>query len=949
MPVTADRASFASYAQFPAELDRDWLGRVCHLSGADLAVIRRRTDPVTQLGYATQLVTVRAIGTFQPDPAAVPEPVVAAVARQLGIDDPGVLAGYRDMPVRWRHTAEIRDRYGYRDFAAQPGRFAFTVWLYRQAWADEVASAVLFRAAHRQLLARRILLPGHSVLMRLVATVRERATHRVHSRLARAAGPELRAQLEKLLLVPEGQRRSELDLLRRPPFTPTITGLVRALDRLDRIRGIGAGELDLSGVPPARIVALARYADQAWATQLADLGARAADRHLDRLHPRARRQRPRRCDRHLRRRLRATCNAPRPTVARNVAPENSATTTRPSPRCTRACACCWMPSTTRPPWRRCWRASAPTATGIEANMGTVANLMRPPGDPFHERLVATYPQLRRFLPRLIEALDLEGIASARPVLEACHALGDWLADKPRTTRRPAGEVPLEVITPSWQPHVHDRDTGTVDRAGYTCCVLDQLRTRLRRRDIYAPGSTRWGDPRAELLTPQTWADQRETLCDDLALEPEPATVIGQLSAALDAAWRRTATGYAANPDLRIEHRKGRDEIVLTPLDADPEPASLVTLRGEVERLLPEVEIADLPLEVHGWTGFLDEYTHMAGAETREPGLPETLSALLVSEACNVGLTPVADETYPPLSRARLNWVAHNYLRSATHAAANARLVDYHTPLPLAQAWGGGEMASADGMRFVIPVATIHAAYNPRYFGRQRGSTLYSWMADTYTVFAQKLIPGTQRDSLYVLDGLIANQTGIRPEMVSTDTAGASEVIFALTWALGYRWAPRLADLPDLRLWRVDRHARYGPLDGLARNHINTRLIAEHWDEICPAHRLAARRHRRPLGDPAHPATRPCPFQPRPRPGRTRPGNQDPARARIRPRSGISPHDPSHAQPGRTPQLAGPRRLPRPTRPAPQALPGRAGKPARQPRHHGQRHRPLADGLHPGRP
>ena len=68
MPVTADRASVASYAQFPAELDRDWLGRVCHLSGADLAVIRRRTDPVTQLGYATQLVTVRAIGTFQSGP-----------------------------------------------------------------------------------------------------------------------------------------------------------------------------------------------------------------------------------------------------------------------------------------------------------------------------------------------------------------------------------------------------------------------------------------------------------------------------------------------------------------------------------------------------------------------------------------------------------------------------------------------------------------------------------------------------------------------------------------------------------------------------------------------------------------------------------------------------------------------------------------------------------------
>ncbi len=50
-------------------------------------------------------------------------------------------------------------------------------------------------------------------------------------------------------------------------------------------------------------------------------------------------------------------------------------------------------------------------------------------------------------------------------------------------------------------------------------------------------------------------------------------------------------------------------------------------------------------------------------------------------------------------------------------------------------------------------------------------------------------------------------------MVSTDTAGASEVTFAHTRALGYRWAPRLADLPDLRLWRTDRHAHYGQLDG----------------------------------------------------------------------------------------------------------------------------------------
>jgi hypothetical protein len=70
-------------------------------------------------------------------------------------------------------------------------------------------------------------------------------------------------------------------------------------------------------------------------------------------------------------------------------------------------------------------------------MGTIAALMRPPGDPFHERLVAAYPRIRRFLPRSIEAVELQAIDSAAPVLAACHAISKWLIDKPRATRRPA--------------------------------------------------------------------------------------------------------------------------------------------------------------------------------------------------------------------------------------------------------------------------------------------------------------------------------------------------------------------------------------------------------------------------------------------------------------------------------------------------------------------------------
>ncbi len=60
-----------------------------------------------------------------------------------------------------------------------------------------------------------------------------------------------------------------------------------------------------------------------------------------------------------------------------------------------------------------------------------------------------------------------------------------------------------------------------------------------------------------------------------------------------------------------------------------------------------------------------------------------------------------------LTLSRLSWIGQNYLRADTLMASNACLVDAQLELPLAQVWGGGEVASADGLRFVVPVRSIH--------------------------------------------------------------------------------------------------------------------------------------------------------------------------------------------------------------------------------------------------
>ncbi|MCQ8836225.1 transposase [Streptomyces samsunensis] len=73
----------------------------------------------------------------------------------------------------------------------------------------------------------------------------------------------------------------------------------------------------------------------------------------------------------------------------------------------------------------------------------------------------------------------------------------------------------------------------------------------------------------------------------------------------------------------------------------------------------------------------------------------------------------------------------------------------------------------------------------------------------------KVVAGTPRDSLYVLDVLYGRDGGKRPEMIVTDTASYSDIVFGLPTLAGFAYAPQLADLPDQRMWRVDRTADYG--------------------------------------------------------------------------------------------------------------------------------------------
>ena len=70
----------------------------------------------------------------------------------------------------------------------------------------------------------------------------------------------------------------------------------------------------------------------------------------------------------------------------------------------------------------------------------------------------------------------------------------------------------------------------------------------------------------------------------------------------------------------------------------------------------------------------------------------------------------------------------------------------------------------------------------------------------------------------------------------TDTAGAIDHVFGLCHLLGFRFAPRIRDLADRRLYVVGARSAYKALDPMVGGSIDFHVIAENWDEIL---RLAA--------------------------------------------------------------------------------------------------------------
>ncbi|KAB8139752.1 Tn3 family transposase [Chloroflexia bacterium SDU3-3] len=815
----------ARYGRYAGDPSPAQLARYFFLDPNDLGLIERRRGDHNRLGFAIQLGTVRFLGTFLTDPIAVPIVVVQHLAQQLGMTDLSVLPRYLErVPTRYDHAREIQEVYGYRAFTDQPEHFHLVRWLYTRAWLSDERPSILFDLTTARLIERKILLPGVSVLTRLIAQVRDRVSIRLWRVLGRNVTVDQQIALQALLSVPPNARMTQLEQLRRKAVGTSSTSMLRALKRVEQVRTFMVGPIDVSAIPPARLEALSRYAvlssaaafqrmppERQMATLIAFIRAMEmianddAYTMLDAVIT------------ELIRKAKFTAQQKRLRTLKDL----DAAALQLSTVCRRL-----IDPTHEDVAVRAAIYADISEAAIAAAIERVEGLARPPEVNIQPELIERYTMIRRFFPTLLRVANFKATPAGEDVLEALDFLRG-IEDERNPDMR---QAPRDMIPRPWKKFVQ-LPRRELDRAAYTLCLLEQLQVKLRRHDIFVTPSNDWGDLRTRLLQGNEWIAQRPHVCRILGHQPVADVALSQLSADLDAAFRRVADHLSTNAAVHVETHQKKERLKVDRLDKLEEPQRLVQLRERVAALMPRVDLAEALLEIHARTGFADEFTPLGSSNPRMADLPISICAVLLASACNIGIEPLIRPDIPALTRRRLEWVQFSCIRAETLSHANARLVDAQTTIPLAQQWGGGAVASADGLRFIVPIRAVNTGPSSPYFGTENGATFLNFTSDQFTGFHGIVVPGTLRDSPYILDGLLENQTSLHPTELITDTAGYSDVIFGLFWLLGYQFSPRLADIGETRLWRIDRQADYGKINGVSKNAVSTHLIRTHWDDL----------------------------------------------------------------------------------------------------------------------
>lgn len=219
------------------------------------------------------------------------------------------------------------------------------------------------------------------------------------------------------------------------------------------------------------------------------------------------------------------------------------------------------------------------------------------------------------------------------------------------------------------------------------------------------------------------------------------------------------------------------------------PPSALLLERQVLARMPDRHLLDMVAAVGSWTNCMRHLGPPAGTEPKLADARTDYTRLLFAYGTNLGPAQAARHMRDAISARSLSYLNQRHVTSVKLNAAQADIINVYHTLTLPRLWGVGRIAAADGTLIPLadrnPLAKLHFRY------RRSGGIAYHHVADNYIAIFSHFIPCGVWEAIYIIEGLLQNQSDLQPQRVHADTQGQSTPVFALAHLLGIELLPRI--------------------------------------------------------------------------------------------------------------------------------------------------------------
>ncbi|WP_040534773.1 Tn3 family transposase [Legionella drancourtii] len=386
-------------------------------------------------------------------------------------------------------------------------------------------------------------------------------------------------------------------------------------------------------------------------------------------------------------------------------------------------------------------------------------------------------------------------------------------------------VPTEFLPQMWKDVLYDED-GKIKPHHWEMGFYYALKKELGSGDVFISESRHnryfWDTVYGE----QPWKKEREQQYLNLNLPSEFDAILDELKGEYHRIATKVRNTLPNNDFVTIKdgkfHFTRDDALIISP--------EVVRLRKLIQSNMPSVRIEQLLSDVARFSGFTTGFTPFYSPDKTIKVPRKPLLAAIIAHAINIGLLGMGSSAVG-IDVDSLTHASHTYLRQDTIKEGNRQLINHLLTYPISDEMTNGAYSTSDAQRYAIEAKCSLSSYYPRYYGYyERALSIYTHISKG-SVFGTQVISTSEREATYVLTGLLENDTLLNPEFHSTDTHGYTEHIFALCHLLGFNFHPRLKDLAEQNLYKIDGTMSYGDLDDVFAGTIDTDLIRENWDQI----------------------------------------------------------------------------------------------------------------------